>query len=324
MKYSIGIDIGGTNTVFGLVDCNGNIVKRTNIKTADYKIKEDFFESLFDGIKSLFAYAQSKEDILAVGIGAPNGNIHNGTIDNAPNLAFKGIVQLKKELEQRLISQGYNQKVFVTNDANAAAMGEMIYGKARNGVTDFIMITLGTGVGSGIVVNGQVVYGFSGMAGEIGHTFVKEGGRKCKCGRSGCLEQYASSQGILLTAKELMESYQLPSLLKQVPFEELTVEKIANAAKAGDNLALMCFERAAEALSFALANAIAVTSPRKVYFFGGIAQSGDILLEPLRRKLEDKLYISFRNTVEIEMSGLQGADAAILGAAALGIAHNPG
>ncbi|MDR1848301.1 MAG: ROK family protein [Bacteroidales bacterium] len=322
MKYTIGIDIGGTNTIFGLVDENGTIVHQTGIKTRDSQTINNYLDALTYNIQRLIEKIETPENIIAVGVGAPNGNAFRGTIEYAPNLPFEGVIELKKELEQRLLSLGYDLKVYVTNDANAAAIGEMMYGKAKDGVRNFIMITLGTGVGSGIVADGKLIYGHTGFAGEIGHTKVSSGGRKCKCGKNACAETYASASGIVKTVWNRLKKQWHPSILAGIPFEELDVKLIADAALKGDKAALFAFELAARKLAVALANAVAVTSPEKIYLFGGIAASGDLLLKPLRAFLEKELYVSFKNSVSVELSGLQQADAAILGAAALGLTGN--
>jgi glucokinase len=320
MKYTIGIDIGGTNSVFGLVDADGNIIAQNKIKTKDSKNINDYFNALINNITTLINQAESPQDIIAIGIGAPNANAFRGTIEYAPNLSFGDIIELKNELEERLLSLGYDLKVYVTNDANAAAIGEMMYGKAKNGIKNFIMITLGTGVGSGIVVNGKLVYGHTSFAGEIGHTKVCNNGRKCKCGKDDCLETYASATGIVRTALDLLNNNEEPSELREINAEQIDTKIIADAASRGDMIALQCFDMAAKMLSVALANAAAVTSPEKIYLFGGVTQIGDLLLAPLRHYFEAELYVIFKNTIDLELSALKESDAAVLGAAALGIA----
>ncbi|MCF0210506.1 MAG: ROK family protein [Bacteroidales bacterium] len=316
MNYSLGIDIGGTNTNIGLTTEEGNVVAVETFKTKAFDKVEDYLDEITKRVVILCKKVEPKDTILGVGIGAPNGNYYNGTIEHAPNLQFNGIIELKKELEPRLKQEGFDLKVTVTNDANAAAMGEMIYGKAKF-VKDFLMITLGTGLGSGIVVGGKLVYGSTGFAGEVGHTIVEPNGRQCNCGRNGCLERYCSATGIVITAKEKLEECAACSLLREYDENELTSKAIYECALKGDKIALECFDYTARILARGIANAAEVTSPRKVYLFGGLANSGELLINPLRKYLEEELYTVYRNTIEIEQSGLKEADAAILGAAAL-------
>jgi glucokinase len=321
MKYTIGIDIGATNTEMGLVNFKGLIVYRTSFKTNQFYGLNGFLEILVENIKLLYHKVKKQEDIVAIGIGAPNGNAVKGTIEHAPNLKFKGIIYLKKRLSKMLEQRGYTPKIYLTNDANAAAIGEMLYGKAKKGIKDFIMITLGTGVGSGIVSNGKLVYGYSSFAGEIGHTKVCDNGRQCNCGKKDCLETYSSATGIVTTAKELLSQSVIPSLLRELPDNKLESKDIYEAAIKGDVISLQCFDLTAKMLAIALANASAVTSPQKIYIFGGLAQSGDLLLKPLKKYFEEELYVTFKRTIDIELSGLKGSDAAILGSAALGFSN---
>ncbi|MBQ9253792.1 MAG: ROK family protein [Bacteroidales bacterium] len=316
MKYSLGIDIGGTNTVLGLTNENGEILYLEQFPTKHYDVLKDYLDELTKRIILLCEKVEDKSNILGVGIGAPNSNYYRGTIEYAPNLQFKGIINLKQEIEERLLQNGYTLKVIVTNDANAAAMGEMIYGKAK-GVKDFIMITLGTGVGSGIVVDGKVVYGSTGFAGEVGHTIVEPNGRLCNCGRKGCLERYCSATGIVITALTKLRTTSERSSLREYKEDEITSKLIYDYAKMGDTLALSCFDYTAKVLARSLANAAEVTSPKKIFLFGGLSKSGDLLLKPLKTYFEQELYPVFRNTIDIELSGLKDTDAAILGAAAL-------
>lgn len=320
MKYCIGTDIGGTHTVLGLIDEKGQVKQTRSFDTCCFgEDLEKYVEQICEYALLLIEDEKKKcsdVEILGVGIGAPNGNYFEGVIENAPNLPFKGRVALRTMLEQSFERKGIRLKVSLTNDANAAAMGEMIYGKAK-GVEDFIMITLGTGVGSGIVSGGKLVYGSTGFAGEIGHTIVRQNGRKCNCGRRGCLERYCSATGFVLTAKELLEKNKnIGSLLgtKQYPIEG---ESIYKAALKGDKIALKCYDKTAKILALGLANAVAVTSPKKIFIFGGLSNSGELLLKPLRDYMEQYLYGVFRSSVEIELSGVPEANAAILGAGAL-------
>lgn len=307
MKVAIGIDIGGTNTVFGLVDEQGNCLVQKSLKTKDYSKPEDFVAVLSAELKELIA-SHKNISVIGMGVGAPNGNYYTGTIDFAPNLNWEGIVPLAQ-----LLQEYFTFPVVLTNDANAAAIGERIYGAAK-GVEDFVMVTLGTGLGSGFVVNGELVYGHDGFAGELGHTIVEKNGRECGCGRKGCLETYASASGIVRTAKEFLEKSN-NSLLADV--KELSSKSIADAALKGDALALEIFDYTAEKLGFSLANTVALTSPKLIVLFGGLAQSGDLILKPTKKYMEAYLLNIYQNKVAIVPSKLNASDAAILGASAL-------
>jgi glucokinase len=302
-KLALGIDIGGTNTAFALIDASGKENFSGSLRTTDFSTPEVLAEAIFQECKPY--------QIVGVGIGAPNGNIHHGTIEHAPNLQWKGIIPLSA-----IFLKKFKVPVSVTNDANAAAIGEMRFGAAR-GMRDFLLVTLGTGLGSGFVCNGQLVYGHDGFAGELGHVIVEEDGRQCGCGRKGCLETYASSTGFLKTAQELISWSENSSPLLQIAEEELSGEDITRAAAAGDELALKIFNRTAEYLSRGLATAIAITSPEAIIFFGGLAHSGDFLLTPTKKHLEDRLLNIFKNKVKLIPSELLNRNAAVLGAAAL-------
>ncbi len=316
MNYSIGIDIGGTNTIIGLVNTEGIVVAKERLKTTDFSQADVYLKAITAKIELLCDGVKEENLILGVGIGAPNGNYYHGTIEYAPNLPFNGVINIKEVLEVLLLKDGYNLKVTITNDANAAAIGEMIYGKAKN-IKDFIMITLGTGVGSGIVVNGKLVYGYTGFAGEVGHTIVVPNGRLCNCGRKGCLERYSSATGIVITAKEILKNKTKSSVLRSLEEDKMTSKDIYEAALQNDEIALECFDFTAQKLALGIANAAEVTSPQKIYLFGGLANSGDFLLKPLKKYMEEYLFSVFQNTIEIELSGLEADNAAILGAAAL-------
>lgn len=315
-SYSIGIDIGGTNTGFGLVDEKGNIISTTSISTKDFDIVEKYLDEIVKHIILLIERCEDKSLLKGVGIGAPNGNYYNGTIEHAPNLKFHGIIPVKEYIETKLKGKGYDLKVTLTNDANAAAIGEMIYGGAK-GIKNFIMITLGTGVGSGIVVDGKVVYGFDGFAGEVGHTIVQPEGRMCGCGRRGCVETYSSVTGLRKTALELINNTKTKSSLREICQENIGGKAIYNAAINGDKLALKCFEITAKMLAIGMANAVAVTSPEKIFIFGGLTKAGDLLMNPLKKYFEESLFVVFQNKIELEISNLDENNAAILGAAAL-------
>lgn len=315
-SYSIGIDIGGTNTGFGLVDEKGNIISTTSISTKDFDIVENYLDEIVKHIILLIERCEDKSLLKGVGIGAPNGNYYNGTIEHAPNLKFHGIIPVKEYIETKLKGKGYDLKVTLTNDANAAAIGEMIYGGAK-GIKNFIMITLGTGVGSGIVVDGKVVYGADGFAGEVGHTIVQPEGRMCGCGRRGCVETYSSVTGLRKTALELINNTKTKSSLREICQENIGGKAIYNAAINGDKLALKCFEITAKMLAIGMANAVAVTSPEKIFIFGGLTKAGDLLMTPLKKYFEESLFVVFQNKIDLEISHLDENTAAILGAAAL-------
>ncbi len=306
----IGMDIGGTNTVYGIADRKGNILGEGKLSTVAYPLINDFVGALHDAVSKLVS---DKKDMVikGIGIGAPNANYHKGTIELAPNLAWKGIVPLAKLVTEKL---GY--PVAITNDANAAAIGEMIFGSARD-IKDFIILTLGTGVGSGIVINGEVVYGHTGFAGELGHMIIVPGGRECGCGRRGCLETYGSATGIVRTVLQLMSEDRTESLLRKISPADLTSRDIAEAAKKNDILALKAFDYTAHKLAQGIVNSVIFSSPRTIFLFGGLAQAGDILFDPVRKYVDRDIQPIFRGTVDIVPSGIPENNAAVLGAAAL-------
>jgi glucokinase len=305
-----GVDIGGTNTVFGLVDKEGNILAEKSLKTTDYPRIEKFVEELVSSINKLLD-GQPNLKLSGIGIGAPNANYHKGTIELAPNLAWKGIVPLADYIMKKI-----DVPVKITNDANAAAMGEMIFGSAKN-MKDFIVLTLGTGLGSGIVVNGDVVYGHTGFAGELGHSIVVPGGRDCGCGRKGCYETYASATGLVRTVLYMLSEMREESILRDIPPSELTAKKISEAAAKNDPVALEAMEYTAEMLAFGIINAIVFSSPEAVFLFGGLSQAGEILFEPVRKYVDQNVMPIFKGTVKILPSGISESNAAVLGAAAL-------
>lgn len=315
-EYVIGIDLGGTNTRIGLVDSNGKIIDTIRFSTTQYKDIEPFVEQLSQSIISLAEKYGLSKDAIKVGIGAPNGNYYNGSIELAPNLPFKGIIPIKAMLEENLKSRSCSANVVITNDANASAMGEKIYGNAKD-VNDFLMITLGTGVGSGVFVDNKLVYGESGFAGEAGHAIVQPEGRLCGCGRKGCLETYCSATGIVRTAKELLQTKSEDSVLRQIKIDDITAKDISDAADQGDELALECFDMTAKYLAIGLANAAVLTSPEKIFISGGLSNAGEKLFKPLKEYFEQYLYPVFRNRISIEPSGLSDNEVAILGAASL-------
>lgn len=310
-KYSIGVDVGGTNTDIGLVNESGAIVARTNFSTAEYSDINLYMDTMADKIKELLAQSNVSE-IEGVGIGAPNGNYYTGCIDNAPNLHFGGNLKVKEMLETRL-----GVPVVLSNDANAAAYGEFVYGGGR-GMKEFLMVTVGTGVGSGFVVDGKLVHGHTGAAGELGHSILIPDGRQCTCGRKGCLETYTSARGICQTCAELRESMpDYDGVLATVPADKLTSQMIGEAAQAGDALALKTFEQTGYWLGLACANAVTFSSPEAIFLMGGPLKAGDVFIKPLKKSFEDHLLNIYQGTVDIRMSELKANDVAILGAAAL-------
>jgi glucokinase len=313
-KYFIGVDIGGSHTAIGLVDDYGMVIDEQRFNTADYIDVNDYIELLVNNIYNIIKKFDVSQKLEGIGIGAPNGNFYSGSIEEAPNLPWRGVIPLAKLLENRLSKY----PVKLTNDANAAAIGEMEFGIAKYlDIKDFIMITLGTGLGSGVIVDGQLVYGHDGFAGELGHSIIDiNGGRLCACGRYGCLERYASATGIVITAKEELAKNELNSVLSS-KINHLSSIDIAIAASQGDQLALNVFDKTAKILAFALANACAVTSPKAFVLFGGLANSGDLLLIPLKKYFKEFLANMYKDKVEILLSSINENQAAILGAAAL-------
>ncbi len=312
--YVIGLDLGGTNSVFGIVDSRGDIKATTAIKTQGYADVNDYVDAAVDALQIIIDQVGGIEKIKAMGIGAPNGNYYNGTIEFAPNLEWghSGIVPLAK-----LFSDKLGIPVALTNDANAAAVGEMTYGVAR-GMKNFIVITLGTGVGSGIVVNGQLVYGCDGFAGELGHVITKENGRPCGCGRNGCLEAYCSATGVARTARELLATTDQPSLLRELDPEKITSLDVSIAASKGDKLALDIYEFTGKMLGEACANFAAFSSPEAFIFFGGLTKAGDLIMNPIKKAYEENVLNIFKGKAKFLVSGLEGSSAAVLGASAIG------
>jgi glucokinase len=311
--FALGLDIGGTNSVLGIVDREGQVRCTTSIKTQAYLNMEDYMDACVKAANTVIAQVGGIEKINGMGIGAPSANPYRGTIEHAANLAWaQGVVPLAEVFMQRL-----GIHVGITNDANAAAMGEMKYGVAK-GMKNFVEITLGTGVGSGIIVNGQLLYGCDGLAGEVGHVIVTPGGRSCGCGRKGCLETYCSATGIVRTARELLEQGYMESSLRDIPLEELTSLDLFKAAKRGDALALQVFKDTGTRLGEACANLAAVLSPEAFVFFGGLASAGDVLMEPVRKAYDENVLSLYRGKAQFLQSGLADANAAILGASALG------
>ncbi len=312
--YVVGIDVGGTNTVVGIVDKRGQILKGGSIKTAKHVNVENYLDELTELINDLISETTTKDQIKGIGAGTPNGNYFTGSIEFAPNLPWKGVIPFAQMLEDRT-----GIPVALTNDANAAAIGEMTYGAAR-GMKDFIVITLGTGVGSGIVVNGQLVYGHDGFAGELGHVIMRRNnGRLCGCGRTGCLEAYASATGVARTAREYLEIRpDAKTLLRNIPVEDITSKDVAEAANAGDELAKEIFHYTGSMLGEAFADFVAFSSPEAIILFGGLSKAGDLIMDPIHESMERNLLPIFRNKVKLLFSELKESDAAVLGASALG------
>lgn len=306
---ALGIDIGGTGTSFGIVDRRGQILVKGNMSTRGHPTVQDFIAGLKAEVSSLLKRSGA-DNVVGAGVGAPNGNFYTGEIAYAANLPWEGVIPLA-----RLISEALHLKTTLTNDANAAAIGEMMYGAAK-GMKDFILVTLGTGVGSGFVANGQLIYGHDGFAGELGHVIAVRDGRKCGCGRNGCLETYASATGIARSAEEWLNERKDDTVLRNDK-GRITAKMIHEAAVEGDAVALELFAYTGKILGQTLADTVAITSPQAIIFFGGLAKSGDILLSHVHRHMEANLLKVFRNKVSLIHSALPDADAAILGASAL-------
>ena len=305
-----GIDIGGTNTIFGLVDISGNVIAEDRLRTAEYSDIKDFISVQHAALDKMLEENPGHR-LIGLGVGAPNANYHKGTIELATNLAWKGIVPLADLLKEKV-----HVPVIVTNDANAAAMGEMIFGGAKD-MKDFIVLTLGTGLGSGIVINGEVVYGHTGFAGELGHITIVPGGRDCGCGRKGCYETYASASGLVRTVINLLSERREESILRNLPVSQLTSKNIVEEAEKGNKIALEAVNYTAEMLALGIVNAIPFTSPEAVFLFGGLVKAGELLLAPVRRYVDLNVMPIFKGRVKILPSGVSESNAAVLGAAAL-------
>lgn len=316
--YVLGIDIGGTNTVFGIVDARGVVIASASIKTQKHSDINAYIDELYTEATKLIDVNDATDKVHGIGIGAPNANYFTGIIEDGVNLPWPTPIPLAQ-----LVSEKFGIPVAITNDANAAAIGEMTYGAAR-GLKDFIMITLGTGVGSGIVINGQMVYGHDGFAGELGHMIMKRNnGRLCGCGRTGCLEAYCSATGVARTAREFLEIRTEPSLLRNLEIESITSKDVYDAAIAGDKLAKDVFEYTGNILGEALADFTVFSSPEAFILFGGLAKSGDLLMKPLKNAMEKNMMPIFKGKVKVLLSELKEADAAVLGASALGWEAKP-
>ena len=313
--YVIGVDLGGTNSVFGIVDTEGTIIAEESIKTQSFKTAAEFVNAGLGCIYRLVEKVGGIEKIQGMGIGAPNANYYTGTIEYAPNIswAHDGIVQLAG-----MFSGELGIPVRITNDANAAAMGEKLYGTAQ-GMNNFIMITLGTGLGAGIIINGNLVYGHDGFAGELGHvTMVREGGRVCGCGRQGCLECYCSATGVARSAREFLQKSQEPSLLRELDPEQITSLDVSIAAGKGDALAKRIYEFTGDMLGKACADFAAFSSPEAFIFFGGMTKAGDLIMKPIEESYNNHVLKIFKGKAKFLVSGLDGSSAAVLGASAIG------
>lgn len=312
-ELAVGIDLGGTNTVFGFVDREGNILSEGKLKTMQYDEIEVFVAALYEKISIASQKIGNGCELKGFGIGAPMGNINKGTIEHAAGLPWKGIVPLAD-----IFHKHTDLPVIVTNDANAAAVGEMVYGGAR-GMKNFVVITLGTGLGSGFVIDGKLVYGHDGFAGEIGHTAIRPGpsNRDCGCGRKGCLETYVSATGLKRSLLKIMADSIQPSELRKYSFDELDAEIIHDAAKRGDSLAIRAFKHTGQMLGFKLADVVAHTNPEAIFLFGGLALAKDLIFEPAKEYMEENLLSIYKGKVKLLESQLSTQNAAVLGASSL-------
>jgi len=310
--YVIGMDMGGTNTVFGIVDTRGNVISKSAVKTATHMDVNLYIDDIYVELIKLINSVGGIDKIKGIGVGAPNGNYYTGNIEFAPNLNWKGVIPFAT-----LMADKFGIPTALTNDANAAAVGEMIYGAAR-GMKNFIMITLGTGVGSGIVIDGKIVYGHDGFAGELGHVIVvRNNGRLCGCGRTGCLEAYASATGVARSAREILETSKKASILRNIPIESITSKDVFDAAMEGDEVAKEIFIFTGKILGEAFADFVAFSAPEAIILFGGLSKAGDLILNPIIENMEKNLLNIWKGKVKILFSELKEADAAILGASAL-------
>ncbi len=306
--FTIGIDIGGTNTALGLVDRRGKILLQEKLSTTAYSTVEDYINAIVTQVEQ-FSQHSGADNITGIGVGAPNGSYYTGEIVEAVNLPWKDVIPFARLLKEQT---GFD--VTLTNDANATAMGEMMYGAAR-GMKDFVVVTLGTGLGTGFVANGQLIYGHDGFAGELGHVIAVRDGRMCGCGRKGCLERYCSATGIVATAHELLAEREEDSLLREK--EHLKAKDVTDAALKGDVLAKEIFNYTGKILGQTLADTVAITSPKAIILFGGLAQAGELIFEPVKRYMEENMLYLYKDKVQLIPSALPDADAAILGASAL-------
>jgi len=310
--YVIGMDMGGTNTVFGIVDSRGTVISKSAIKTGTHSDVNLYIQDLYNEMIKLIDAAGGSDKIKGIGVGAPNGNYYTGNIEYAPNLPWKGVIHFAK-----LMSEKFGIPTALTNDANAAAVGEMTYGGAR-GMKNFIMITLGTGVGSGIIIDGKVVYGHDGFAGELGHTTaIRENGRLCGCGKHGCLETYCSATGVARSAREILGSTTKNSQLRNIQMENITSKDVFDAAMEGDEVAKEIFEYVGKILGQSLADFVAFSAPEAIAIFGGLSKAGDLIMKPIREHMDANLLPLWKGKIKLFFSELREADAAVLGASAL-------
>lgn len=311
LEVVLGIDVGGTYTKLGLVDRSGKIYFEDAIPTTGYPAIEPFIEALHAQLMNNLGPLQSDFKIAGIGVGAPNGNYYTGCIEHAPNLSWKGVIEFSKLLENQ-----FQIPAVVTNDANAAALGEMLFGGAKD-MQNFVMITLGTGLGSGLVVNGNVVYGSDGHAGELGHVRAVADGRQCGCGKRGCMESYVSATGIKRTIFELLAEEIAASDFRKIPFSKLKPKLITVKAEEGDPIAIKAFEKTGFLLGRCLADTVAHISPSKIFLFGGLAKAGHWIIDPAKESMEKHLLSIYKNKIEIVPSALLKQNIAVLGAAAL-------
>lgn len=307
----IGIDIGGTNTKFGIINRSGHSLAEKSITTTGYSNVDDYLKNLSRHLNDLLSEQNGNISLKGIGVGAPNGNIYRGTIENAPNLSWGRQVPFIEKFKQH-----FDVPMLLTNDANAAAIGEMYFGGAK-GMRDFIVITLGTGVGSGLVSNGELIYGHDGFAGELGHITVDYNGRDCGCGRKGCLETYTSATGIVRTVYELLAKRTHVSELRKIPFTELTSARITEEAHKGDPIAIEAFEYTGMLLGRKLADTVAHTSPEAIFLFGGLAKAGKLIFDPTQRHMEGNLLPIYCDKIKLLPSGLEDKNIAVMGAGAL-------
>ena len=310
MNLAVGIDIGGTNTAIGIINREGKIYYQTSIPTHTHSSVDDFIVEICTEIENAKKLLEIDYQIIGIGIGAPNANYYKGTIENAPNLPWKGIIEFVT-----LFKKHYDLPIYLTNDANAAAIGEMVYGGAKN-MKDFVVITLGTGLGSGIVANGKLIYGHGGFAGELGHIVVDRNGRDCNCGRRGCLETYVSATGMVRTVYELFATKTYDSELREIPYSKMTSKRIAIAAENKDRIAIEAFRKTSKMLGEAIADYTAINGPEAVFLFGGVTKAGKLLFDEVQHHMEKNMMSIFTNPPKILPSEL-GENAAILGSSGL-------
>jgi glucokinase len=309
--FTVGIDIGGTSTKYGLADRAGHVLEQGSLPMSDFVDFHDFFDAMVDAIRHCMASVSKDHTLVGIGVGAANGNYYHGTIENAVNLRWKGVLPLAK-----MFTYEFHVPCLVTNDANAAAVGEMVYGNAK-GMKDFVIITLGTGLGSGFVCGGVLLNGHNGIAGELGHTSVNPNGRFCNCGKRGCLETYASATGIKRTVYKLLADHLEPSELRGISFEDLNTKMISDAAHRGDVVAKEAFEYTGRVLGLKLSDTIVHTDPEAIFLFGGLAQAGSLIFDPTKYHMEKNLMPQFRGRVKLLPSGLENQVAPILGGSSL-------